>query len=52
VGDYLLDDVKVPNPTRNPLLIFAPKTPMVVGTNEANTTSLIMAPLNELDVHA
>jgi hypothetical protein len=49
VGDYLLDDVKVLSPTRNPLLTLAPKTLVVAATNEENTTSLIVAPLNELD---
>ncbi len=49
VGDYLLDDVKVRNPSRNPLPTFTHETPMVVATNEDNTTSLIVAPLNKLD---
>ncbi len=49
MGDYLLDDVKVLSPTRNPLLTLAPKTLVVAATNEENTTSLIVAPLNELD---
>ncbi len=49
MGDYLLDDVKVPSPTRNPLPTLALKTLAVVTTNEDNTTSFIVAPLNELD---
>ncbi len=49
MGDYLLDDVKVPSPTRNPLPTLAPETLMVVATNEDSTTSLIVAPLNKLD---
>jgi hypothetical protein len=50
VGDYLLDDARVPNPTRNPFPTLTLETPVVVATNENNTTSLIVAPLNELDV--
>jgi hypothetical protein len=50
VGEYLLDDAKVPNPARNPLPTLALETHLVVATNEDNTTSLIVAPLNELDV--
>jgi hypothetical protein len=48
VGDYLLDDAKVPNPTRNPFLTLALEIHVVVATNEENTTSLIVAPLNKL----
>jgi hypothetical protein len=50
VGDYLLDDVRVPNSIKNPLPNLALETHVVASTNEDNTTSLIVAPLNELDV--
>jgi hypothetical protein len=49
VRDYLFDDVKVLSPTRNLLLTLALRILMVAATNENNTTSLIVAPLNELD---
>jgi hypothetical protein len=52
VGDYLFDDAKVPSPTRNPFPTLALETHVVTTTNEDNTTSLIVAPLNELDVLA
>ncbi len=52
VWDYLLDDAKVPSPTRNPLTMLALDTHVVAATNEDNTTSLIVAPLNKLDVFA
>jgi hypothetical protein len=52
VGDYLLDDVRVPGSIKNPLPNLALETHVVAATNEDNTTSLIVAPLNELDAHA
>lgn len=52
MGDYLLDDVKIPSPIKNPLPDLAPKTPMVATTNGDNTTSFIVAPLNKLDTLA
>jgi hypothetical protein len=52
VGDYLFDDAKVPSPIRNPFPTLALETHVVTTTNENSTTSLIVAPLNELDALA
>jgi hypothetical protein len=40
VGDYLLDDVKVPSPTRNSFPTLTLETPIVVATKIVQHPSL------------